>query len=245
MIKSISIIFPIFNEQNRLHLTFSDISKFNKKNKIRFLEYIFVDDGSNDNTYKIINNFIKKNKNKNKNIKFRLIKLEKNKGKGYALKKGIAKANNDWILTIDTDISVSLLEINNWVKKKYLNKKNLIYFGSRNLKKSKTSFKPHRKILGKIFSFMLNILFGITIADTQCGFKLYKKITAKIIFKKIKDHGYVHDVEVILIARKLKYFIKEIPITWIHRDNSKLNIFYDPILMLLKLLLIKKINLKL
>ena len=68
MIKSISIIFPIYNENRRLKDCFRDIEKFNKITKIRNIEYIFVDDGSRDNSFSLISQFLnKKNKSKKKN----------------------------------------------------------------------------------------------------------------------------------------------------------------------------------
>ena len=70
MINSLSIIFPIFNEGQRLHFTIRDIKKFNEKKRIKKLEYIFVDDGSKDDSLQILATFIKKNKKKILTIKF-------------------------------------------------------------------------------------------------------------------------------------------------------------------------------
>ena len=237
MINSLSIIFPIYNEEKRIHFTFKDIKKFNQKNNYIKLEYIFVDDGSKDNVINLISNFIKDNKSKNTNYK--IIRLPTNQGKGFAIKQGIKHAKNQWILTIDADISVSLTQIKDWTKKKYLNKKIDIYFGSRNLKNSKVNTKVYRKLLGHIFSAILKLLFGIEFKDTQCGFKLYKKIVAKKIFSNVYDKGFVHDVEVTLISKKLKYKIKELPVKWTHKNDSKLNLLVDTIKMFIKLLFIK------
>ena len=135
---------------------------------------------------------------------------------------------------------MSLLQINDWIRNKNINKKKSIYFGSRNLKESKIVFKIHRKILGAFFSLILNLLFNINLKDTQCGFKLYKKIEAKRIFKNIKDTGFVHDVEVVLLSKKFGYVIDELPVKWIHRNESKLNILIDSFKMFLKLIVIKK-----
>jgi len=236
MIKSLSVVFPLYNESKRLHYTFYDIEKFRKKKLIKNIEYIFVDDGSTDNSIKVLNNFFKKKKF----LKYKIIRIKKNLGKGNALKKGISVAKNEWILTIDTDISVSLLQLNNWIKKKYIKKNVFIYFGSRNLKNSKIQSKIHRKILGIVFSFLLKIMFEVTIKDTQCGFKLYKKKVAKLLFKKIKDNGYIHDVEVVLISNKYNYSIKELPVAWTHRNDSKLNLLTDTFKMFYNLIKIKK-----
>ena len=118
MIKSLSVIFPLYNESERLSYTFKDIEKFINKKLIKNIEYIFVDDCSTDNSIKVLNNFFKKKKF----LKYKIIRIKKNLGKGNALKKGISVAKNEWILTIDTDISVSLLQLSNWIKKKYIKK---------------------------------------------------------------------------------------------------------------------------
>ena len=236
MIKSLSIVFPLYNEAQRLFYTIKDIERFNKKKIIKNIEYIFVDDGSTDNSAQIIKKFFKKKRF----LKYKFITIKKNLGKGSALKKGVSLAKNEWILTLDADISVSLLQLNDWIKKKYIKKNIFIYFGSRNLNNSKIEFKMHRKILGFIFSFLLKILFQINIKDTQCGFKLYKNKTAKLLFKYVKDKGFVHDVEVALLARKYNYFLKELPVEWIHRDDSKLNLLTDTFKMFYNLIKIKK-----
>ena len=236
MIKSLSVVFPLYNESKRLHYTFYDIEKFRKKKLIKNIEYIFVDDGSTDTSIKILNNFL----NKKKFLKYKIIKIKKNLGKGNALKKGIFLSKNEWILTLDADISVSLLQLNDWIKKKYIKNNTFIYFGSRNLKNSKIEFKIHRKILGIMFSFLLNMMFQVNIKDTQCGFKLYKNKVAKLLFKKIRDNGYVHDVEVVLLSKKYNYSLKELPVAWTHKNDSKLNLLTDTFKMFYNLIKIKK-----
>ena len=124
MIKSLSIIFPLYNEEQRLKASFNHILSFIKKKPTFKIEIIFVDDGSDDKSYELIKQFIKNSK-KNTKIKFKIIKSKKNLGKGSALKLGIKKAEYDWILTTDIDMSVSLFQIYNWVEKKLVNKKYL------------------------------------------------------------------------------------------------------------------------
>ena len=83
MFKSISIIYPVFNEEKRLGKVFSDIKKFERLTNYIEKEYIFVDDGSSDNSLSLIKKKAKENK------KFKFITYKKNMGKGYALKKGV------------------------------------------------------------------------------------------------------------------------------------------------------------
>ena len=238
MISNISIIFPVFNESIRLSTAFGDIKKLNKKNLFKKIEYVFVDDGSTDNSIKKIEKFIIKNKKKN--INYKMIILKKNKGKGEALKRGILASKSDWILTIDTDISVSLQQVITWIKKGFINKKNEIYFGSRNLRNSQTKYKIYRKLLGLVFNKFINYYFSIELSDTQCGFKLYKSKVGKKLFKNLQDKGFAHDIEIVLRAEKFNFQITELPVKWEHKDNSKLNIFSDSFKMLLNLIYIKR-----
>ena len=152
--------------------------------------------------------------------------------------KGVMRVKNEWVLTLDTDISVSLVELTNWFKKKFL-KKNCIYFGSRNLKNSKVNYKIHRKILGLFFIFICKILFNINISDTQCGFKLYKTNIAQKIFQNLKEKGYVHDIEIVLKALKKKLKLLN-SCELGSQKNSKISLIKDSIKILSSLIILKQ-----
>ncbi len=245
MIKSLSIILPVYNEESRLQFAFDNILNFLKKKKFK-LEIIFVDDGSVDNSYNIINEFINRFQRfcaKNK-TQIKIYKSKKNLGKGLALKIGVKKARYDWILTADTDMSVPLFQINDWLNKKLIDKKCFIYIASRTHNKSIVKKNFFRSILGVVMRFVVWIILGIKIKDTQCGFKLYKKKFAKYSFGKLKSHGFSHDLELIALLKNRNIKIKELPVKWTHKKNSKLNVFWDPIKMLFEIFIIKFINLK-
>jgi len=236
MIKDLSIVFPSYNEEKRLKNTFKQILKLKKKLKKKQLEVIFVDDGSFDSSKNLINNF--RETQKKKGLKIKSILFEKNIGKGFALKKGVEKCTKKWILTSDIDLSVPLDQVLKWEETNLIKKK-IIYFGSRNLSGSKVIKKKYRHILGTILNFFTNKILNINIKDTQCGYKLYEKSKAKKLFSKLMIKGFAHDLELVLIARKLSFSIDELPIKWTHKDGSKVNIFFEPIKMFLILLFLK------
>ena len=238
MIKSLSIIFPVFNEELRLKSSFNHIRSFLKKKKKFKTEIIFADDGSQDNSYNLIVQFIKGFKS-NKKIKIKVIKLKKNLGKGGALKLGIKSAKHDWILTSDIDMSVSLFQFTDWINQKLINEKFFVYFGSRKHERSIVKKKIFRNILGNIMRFLILTILNINIKDTQCGYKLYKKRIGKLIFSKLKTLDFNHDLEIILLLKAKNIKIKELPVKWIHKNNSSLNIFWDPIKMFLGIFLLK------
>ena len=197
-----------------------------------------MNDGSSDKSEEMIKKFIK-DKKKFKKVKFNYFKLQKNSGKGAALKLGVKKAKGEWILTSDIDFSVSLFEINKWLKKKYISSLNQVYFGSRSHHLSNVSSKFYRKIIGNMLRFLINFFFDIKIQDTQCGFKLYEKNLAKKIFSKIKFVGFEHDIEIVMLLKKERLKIIELPVNWEHVNLSKVNLFTDSLKFFYKVFLIK------
>jgi len=238
MIKSLSIIFPVFNEELRLKSSFNHIISFLKKKKKFKVEIIFVDDGSQDNSYNLINKFIKSFK-PNKKIEIKVVKLKINLGKGGALKLGVKYAKHNWILTTDIDMSVSLFQFIDWANKKLINEKYFVYFGSRRHEKSIVKKKVYRNMLGNIMRLLVFTILNIKIKDTQCGFKLYKKQVAKLIFSKLSRFGFDHDLEIVLLLKSKHIRIKELPVKWVHKNNSSLNILWEPIKMFLGIFLLK------
>ena len=235
MISSLSVIIPIFNEEKRIIESLKMIKKFLTKIKKKIkIQIIFVDDGSVDNSILLLEKFLIKN-----NINNKIIKLKKNLGKGAALKAGVLKSDYKWILTCDLDMSVTLYEVLKWLKNKYINNNYKIYFGSRKHSDSIVNAKIYRKILGNFFRFIVKFFLKINMNDTQCGYKLYKREIAKKIFKKLTTNKFEHDLEIILNAKKFNYYIKELPVKWTHKSNSKLNVFTDSIKMLCGIILLK------
>ena len=238
MIKSLSIILQLYNEEKRLNNNFKKINNFLSKKKIPFIEIIFVDDGSVDSSGANVSKFIR-NTQKSSSINIKLLKSKRNLGKGSALKIGVKKAKGQWILTSDIDFSVPIGEILNWQKKKFISEKNKVYFSSRSHRYSNVKNKFYRTFLGFLLSNLISFVLQIKIKDTQCGYKLYKKIIAKNIFSKVKSLKYEHDIEIVLICRKQKIKIIELPVKWNHVSQSKVNIFTDSFKILVSVFYLK------
>jgi len=87
--------------------------------------------------------------------------------------------------------------------------------------------------------FLILTILNINLKDTQCGYKLYKKRIGKLIFSNLRTFDFNHDLEIILLLKAKNIKIKELPVKWIHKNNSSLNIFWDPIKMFLGIFLLK------
>ena len=238
-IDQVSMVIPLYNEESRLDHCFDTMKKFLRKKGKLILEIIFVDDGSSDTSKRKIHNFINKNKKKFFNTKIKLISYRKNKGKGWAIKRGILASRYEWIITCDLDMSVLPDQFLIWLKKKFINNNKYAYYGSRENKKSVVQALFIRKIIGLLLHLLVLALFHIRISDTQCGFKVFHSNYIKKIFKKIQMRGYVYDIEVALALKKRGIQIVELPLSWIHKEGSKVNLISDSVRFFFDLIILK------
>jgi dolichyl-phosphate beta-glucosyltransferase len=204
----ISVIIPAYNEETRISRTLKRIIRyFNKKGHKH--EIIVVDDGSTDSTIKVVKNL------KNRNIK--ILKNKVNKGKGFSVRKGMLAGEGDYLLFTDADLSTPIEELD-----KFLNYTDYdIIIGSRALKESKVTTKSHKKLLGKAANLLINLLAVRGIKDTQCGFKLFKQKIAKQLFSRQLINRFGFDFEILFLAQKKGYSIKELPVMWVNAEGSK------------------------
>lgn len=233
----LSIVIPVYNEEKRMHASLLKVVDYVKKNGISDnSEIIVVNDGSIDNTVSVINQF------KEDYNFIKLVDYKDNKGKGYAVKKGVLSAKGDYILFMDTDLSTPLEEIAKVIR--FLDMSYDLSIGSRGLKDSKIIIRQpiYRRTMGKIFNLTVRLLLIKKIRDTQCGFKCFKKEVAREIFNQTKINGFCFDVEVLYIAQRKGYRIKEIPVKWYDFPDSKVGIFKDSLKMLIEIFKIKFIN---
>lgn len=225
----ISVIIPAYNEEKRLPKTLNRIYKYLSKTKADY-EILVVDDGSKDRTIEAAR--------KTKNDKTKIISYGRNKGKGYAVKTGMLKADGDYLLFSDADLSTPIEELDKFLKQM---KHHDIVIGSRAVKGSDIKIKQpfYRVLLGKTFNLIVQILTIRGIHDTQCGFKLFRKEAAMKIFPKQRIERFGFDVEILFIAKKSGYRIKEMPVVWINDEESKVSPVKDAIRMFRELLTIR------
>ena len=229
-----SFVIPIYNEEKRINSMLFAIKDFTLHTKIKNLEFILVNDGSNDKTNILINNFLRKNSYFKNNLIY--INNRFNNGKGYALKKGVSEASKNYICTTDVDFSVPLKYIEDFILQDRDFDKFKVHIGDRGHVDSKIKSTFLRKFLGIIFNKILSIFFNFNTHDTQCGFKIYEANVAKKIFQKISIFGYAHDIEILLICRLNKIRVKTFPVDWTHKPNSKVNLVKDSILILINVI---------
>lgn len=223
----LSIIIPAYNEEKRIEKTFEKILDYLSIRSYTW-EIILVDDGSTDRTSDKAREIIK-------DTRLVVIKNPVNMGKGYSVKNGILSSKGEILLFSDADLSTPIEELDKmllWIEKGYD-----IVIGSRALPDSFIEMPQawYRQGMGKIFNFLIRAFFLKDFKDTQCGFKCFKREAAMRIFELQKLTGFAFDVEILLIARKFGFNIKEVPVIWINSDESKVHIIKGSLSMLMEL----------
>lgn len=230
----LSVVIPTFNEIKRLPKTFEEVKSYLAKN-FDESEIIISDGGSNDGTREYIDSLV---------TDAGAVKVEsvidlKREGKGVGVKKGMLKASGEWILFMDADNSTKLEEIEKFWE--YQDEFPII-IGSRYAGLSpRVKQSAIRRIISSMGSRIIRFLIGLEVKDTQCGFKLFRRNAAQDIFSRLQTKGWGFDVEALLLAKKLGYTIKEVPISWADADGSHLRAGKDSIKTFIEVLKILKL----
>lgn len=228
----ISIVLPCYNEGSRIFKNIEKIYDFLVSKELS-LEIIAVNDGSLDNTQKELERIKIK-------IPIQIINNARNEGKGDAVRHGILASQNEIVMFLDADLGIPIEELEKFLRE-IKNGSDLV-IASRYVPglKIKTPVLWYRSIMEKIFRILrMIILDDYEIKDTQCGFKVFRSQAAKEIFSALKTKRFAFDSEVIFLAKKKGYKIKELPITLQNPKKSSIKIIRDSFNMFSDLLKIR------
>jgi len=225
----LSIIIPAYNEKERLPIMLDETLQFLKQREAKdsslSFELIIVDDGSKDTTTKLALNYSKKETTQ----KVRVLTLSKNRGKGGAVKRGMLVARGKVLLMADADAATKIEDLLKLEKDlKSIQKNDLgISLGSRKhlQKLAEKKRKWYRNILMWGFHILVDFLCVKGVADTQCGFKLFTRKTAQILFPNQHVERWAFDVELLYLAQRLNVPLSEVDVQWTEVPGSTLTPF--------------------
>ncbi len=239
-IPDVSIIIPVYNEQERIAATLYTTKDYLESSNLSF-EVVVVDDGSNDMTAEIVK-FVDLYGNEVKSQQLgHLEENVKNIGKGYSIAKGMLKATGRVVVFTDADSATPIYELTKLLAK--IEEGYDVVVGSRNHPESDVSGRSFlRNALSRGFNMLGRGLGVITVRDSQCGFKAYRCEVAHQVAELQQTYGFCFDVEHLYIAKRLGYRITEVPVQWSHQAGSTLSLFKDSMLMFLDLVRIRWIH---
>lgn len=236
----LSIVFPSYNEMKNIKRgVLNEVLKFLQQYS-KTWELILSDDGSTDGTKTVLKEFAKNDKR---------IKVLENphRGKGPTVSAGMLAAQGEWRLYSDFDQSTPLKEIDTLIK--YTDQYQVI-FGSREIIGAQRQKEPfYRHAMGRVFNLVVQTFAVPGMLDTQCGFKLFSSEATEFLFPKLFIYSEkkgrrgaftgAFDVELLYLAKKYKYKIREVPIVWQHYATNRVNPIKDSFLMFLDIMRIK------
>ena len=196
--KSLSILIPVFNEEESLQLLFDELKRDFENNQS--IEVIFINDGSSDGSQKLIEKEIANHST------WKLINLYRNYGKSVALQSGIDIASGELIATLDADLQDDPKELINLVRE--LKNDDVIVGWKKN------RLDPFEKrIASRVFNFFIKLFSGLKIKDSNSGIKVLKREVAKSLNLYGGRHRYIP-----LLAHQKNFNVKEISVN--HRERK-------------------------
>ena len=239
----LSLIIPAYNEADRIGPSVEKAYRFFESVDYD-AEIVAVDDGSSDRTVDAIREAFDRKPAGLDRITTKLIVLGTNAGKGAAVRRGMLEAKGKVRVFTDADFSTPVSELSKIIP--------LISSGDYDVvigcraAEGRMLVKKHqpwyREAMGRFYNILVQLFVFRGIRDTQCGFKGFSDHAAQILFSKQRVNGFSFDVEILYLARRYGYRIREIAVEWYNDERSTVGALTDSAKMFWELLRIRKLH---
>ena len=207
----IVITLPVYRDTSFLEHAINTIEHYTSKLTGNF-EVVVAEDGSNSSI--VVNRLIEEFNN------ITYIQHDEKLGRGRALREAWSKVSADIYAYLDVDMAGDLEQLNAYSNLINMQNQDLIT-GSRYLPESITNRPLIRRIASIGYNWLVRLMFRTGVHDHQCGFKSFSRELVQTLAREAKSDTWFWDTEVIVIAKRLGYRIKEIPICWTERKGKK------------------------
>jgi glycosyltransferase involved in cell wall biosynthesis len=225
-----SIIIPAHNEEGRIPATLDRLAAYLGGLDIESDIWV-VENGSTDRTADVVGEYARR-------LPFLRLLRTKGRGKGLAVRLGMLQAGGAYRFLCDADLSMPVEEMERFLPPHMEGVD--IAIGSREATGARRFGEPpYRHLTGRIFSLAVKLLVMRGFEDTQCGFKCFRASVAEDLFSRQRFDGWAFDVEILYLARKRGYRIREVPISWYYQADSRIRLADDSFRMFWDLLRIR------
>ncbi len=218
MSTSLEIVLPVLNEERDLAPAVETLAAYMTDSLGEYdWRIVIADNGSTDSTPAIC----RKLSQENKRVDF--IRLEE-RGRGRALKRAWAESDADIVGYMDVDLSTRLDALPDLVRSVH-HEGYEIAIGSRLARGARVVGRPlKRELISRAYSLLVRAMFWTGFVDPQCGFKVLNRRTADSVVGVAQDLGWFFDSEMLIVAEKNGYRIREVPVYWTDDPDSRVDI---------------------
>jgi dolichyl-phosphate beta-glucosyltransferase len=226
------VVVPAYNEAQRIGSTLARIREYFEAQSYP-VELIVVDDGSRDDTVAVARRALEGFP------RGEVISYKPNRGKGHAVRTGIVATTGEYVLFTDADLSTPIEEVERAFG--LLGKGLDMVLGSRAAGTTVVRKQPlFRRFAARFFNLVRDTIVPSTgVADSQCGFKLFRGPVARDIFRRQRVDRFMFDVETLYVASRLGYRYVEMPVAWADVPGSKVRVLQGALELLPELLSIR------
>jgi dolichyl-phosphate beta-glucosyltransferase len=232
----VSIVIPAYNEVHRLEASIRALRNY--LGSVRWShEILLVVERSSDGTLELARRLTEPHP------EFTVIGQQVQRGKGFAVRTGMLRAGGAITFFMDADLSTPLAEMDPFMARFENGPPVDVLVGNRQHPRS-SILKPQslvRRKMGQTFNAVLRAIAGIQLAETQCGFKAFRREAREAIFPRQKLDGFAFDVEVLMLADRLGFTVEDLPVRWINAEGSKVRIIRDSLRMLADAIRVRRI----
>lgn len=230
----LSVVIPAYNEEARLGGTLEQVLAYLNAQPYEW-EVLVMDDGSRDRTAALAEQIAARMPAG----RVRVLRNPRNLGKGGTIRRGMLEARGAQRLFTDADNSTPIEEVAKL--RAALAEGFDVAIGSRALKTSHVEVHQpwYRETMGRTFNLFVQAMVLPGFKDTQCGFKLFRAEVAQAVFPRQRLQGFSFDVEVLYLAKRAGFRIKEVGVRWINSPASRVHPIRDATKMFIDLLRIR------
>ena len=227
-----TIVIPAYNETARIERALVSVSGCIRQRGWD-AEVLVVDDGSTDNTAALVEGWARRHP------EVRLIRNERNRGKGYSVRSGMLRAAGEIVMFTDADLSSPIEEAERLFEA--IAEGADVAIGSRWLTGKRIVHKQplYRRVFGRCFNALTRTIMRLPFADTQCGFKAFRREAAHQVFGLQRIERWGFDPEILFIAIQRGLRVAEVSVTWGHDERSRISYLRDGMQMLIELVYVR------
>lgn len=215
----LSIVVPAYNESRRLPPTLARIVEWSERSRTP-IEVVVVDDGSTDGTADAARAALAR-------VPHRVLSHDRNRGKGAGIRTGMLAATGEFVLFTDADLSTPIEEVERFLA---LHAEGVpVVIGTRKSAGARVLRRQGwlRERMGRVYTSLSSLLICPGVSDFTCGFKCFRADAVRAIFPLQREEGWAYDTEILHIARRLGFTVREVPVSWTNDPSTRVRLLRD------------------